>query len=113
MRRGEEYQLKIELLYFEGCPGFRPTLSLLQQVLDEEGIQTRVQTIHVESEESAKKYRFLGSPSIRVDGEDIEPEARSSTDFGMKCRIYDNEGAPRGVPSKSKIREAIHKGEKK
>jgi hypothetical protein len=99
--------LKIELYYFGGCPSFQPTLSLLQQVLDEEGVQTTVQTIPVESEESAKKYRFLGSPSLRVDGEDIEPEARTATDFGMKCRIYDNEGVTGGVPSKSKIREAI------
>ena len=102
--------MKIELLYFEGCPGFQPTLSLLQQVLDEEGVQTRVQIINVESEESAQKYRFLGSPSIRVDGEDIEPEARTATDFGMKCRIYDNEGVPGGIPAKSKILEAIRKG---
>jgi hypothetical protein len=104
--------LKIELLYFEGCPGFKPTLSLLQQVLDEEGIQTTVQIIPVDSEDSAKKYRFLGSPSIRVDGEDIEPEARTATDFGMKCRIYGNEGTPSGVPFESIIREAIRNGEK-
>jgi hypothetical protein len=105
--------LKIELLYFEGCPGFTPTLALLQQVLDEEEISAKVHTIPVRSEAEAVEYRFLGSPSIRVDGEDIEFEVRSSTDFGMKCRIYDNEGVPGGVPSKSKIRQAIRKGEKK
>jgi hypothetical protein len=105
--------LKVELLYFEGCPGFQPTLSLLKQVLDEEEIPARVQIILVDSEESANKYRFQGSPSIRVDGEDIEPEARSSTDFGMKCRIYDNEGVPGGVPAKRKILEAIRNSIKK
>lgn len=104
--------MKVELLYFEGCPGFRPTLSLLQQVLDEEGISARVQTISVDSEDSARKYRFLGSPSIRVDGEDIEPEARTATDFGMKCRIYDNEGVPGGVPVESMIREALREADK-
>lgn len=81
-------------------------------MLDEEGVQTGVQTILVESEGADQKYRFLGSPSIRVNGEDIEPEARTTTDFGMKCRIYDNDGVPGGVPSKSKIREAIRNGEK-
>jgi len=45
-----------------------------------------------------------------VDGEDIEMDARTATDFGMKCRIYDNDGVPGGVPAKSKIREAIHRG---
>jgi hypothetical protein len=101
--------LKIELLYFEGCPGFKPTLLLLQQVMDEEGITASVQMINVESEAEAKSHRFPGSPSIRVDGEDIEPEARTATDFGMKCRIYDNEGVPGGVPSKSIIQQAIRK----
>ncbi len=105
--------MKIELLYFKGCPSFTPALALLQQVLDEEEISARVHTIPVESEALAVEYRFLGSPSIRVDGEDIELEARSSTDFGMKCRIYDNDGVPEGVPAKSKIRQAVRKGEKK
>jgi hypothetical protein len=99
--------LKIELLYFKGCPSFQPTLSLLQQVLDEENIPAKVRTIPVESELAAKSLRFLGSPSIRVDGQDIEFEARSSTDFGMKCRIYNNDGVPGGVPAKGKILEAI------
>ncbi len=105
--------MKIELLYFKGCPGFTPTLSLLQKVLDEEGIPAKVQTILVESELAAQSLRFLGSPSIRVDGQDIELEARTATDFGIKCRIYDNEGVPGGVPAKNKIREAIRKGGKK
>lgn len=99
--------MKIELLYFEGCPSFQPALSLLQQVLDEEKIPATVKTIPVESEGSAVEHRFLGSPSIRVGGQDIELAARSATDFGMKCRIYDNDGVPGGVPAKSMIRDAI------
>ncbi len=99
--------MKIELLYFKGCPSFQPTLSLLQQVLDEENIPAKVRTIPVESEESAVEYRFRGSPSIRVEGQDIELEARTATDFGMKCRIYDNDGVPGGVPNKNMICDAI------
>jgi hypothetical protein len=99
--------LKIELLYFKGCPCFTPALALLQQVLDEEGISAKVHTIPVESEALAVEVRFLGSPSIRVDGQDIERDARTATDFGMKCRIYDNDGNPGGVPAKGKILEAI------
>jgi len=104
-------QLKIELVYFEGCPGFQPALSLLTQVLEEEGVEATVETIHVESEEMAKRYRFLGSPSIRMNGNDMELEARRATHFGMKCRIYDNNSVPGGIPAKSKIREAIHRRE--
>ncbi len=104
--------MKIQLLYSSGCPSFQPALSLLQQVLDDENITDKVETILVESEASALEYRFLGSPSIRVDGQDIEMEARSATDFGMKCRIYDNDGVPGGVPAKDMIREAILQGGK-
>ena len=100
--------MKIELLYFEGCPNFQPTLSLVQQVLDEEKIPVKVKTIPVESDESAIEHQFLGSPSIRVDGQDIERSARTASDFGMKCRIYDHDGVPSGVPSKSNIRKALH-----
>ena len=99
--------MKIELFYFEGCPGHEPTLNILKDILEEEGVEASVKRIKVDSEELAKRHRFLGSPSIRVDGMDIEIEARSLNDFGQKCRIYDNNGLLSGVPSKSLIRRGI------
>jgi hypothetical protein len=104
---GGEIRLKIELLYFEGCPSYEPTLSLLERILEEEGISPKVQTIQVELEESAKKRKFLGSPSIRVDRLDIEVAARTATHFGKQCRVYDDNGVSRGVPPERLIRQAI------
>jgi len=46
------------------------------------------------SGESAERLRFLGSPTIRVDGKDIEPAARGRTHFGMSCRMYGSSGVP-------------------
>ena len=99
--------MEIELLFFEGCPSFEPTLILLNRVLHEERVNASVQQINVNTEEFVQKSRFLGSPSIRINGKDIEKEARTSTDFGQKCRIYDNAGSPSGVPPKSLIRNAV------
>lgn len=105
-------KLKIEILYFEGCPNYEPTLKLLNQVLEEEGIHTCVQKIDVSTDESVRENRFLGSPSIRINGADIETAARDSRDHGKKCRIYNNTGAPGGIPSKSMIREALLKAQR-
>jgi hypothetical protein len=45
----------------------------------------------------------VGSPSVRIDGLDIEPSARQRTAFGMMCRTYESGG----VPSEDLIRSAI------
>lgn len=99
--------MKIEVLFFSGCPSYEPTLELLNKILDEEGINLPIENINVNSKDLVQKHRFLGSPSIRVDGQDIEEEARSSNDFGQKCRIYNQDGVPSGIPSKILIKKAI------
>jgi hypothetical protein len=97
--------MRIELLYFEGCPGYQLSLHTLKRILAEENIDSNVETICVESVEKAMEVGFLGSPSIRIDGRDVEEDARDLKDFGMKCRIYPASGM--GVPPENFIREAI------
>ena len=99
--------MEIELLFFEGCPSFEPTLKLLTLVLQEERVNASVKHINVNTEELAQKNRFLGSPSIRINGKDIEVDARTSSDFGQKCRVYDCGGSLSGVPPESLIRKAV------
>ena len=56
----------------------------------------------------AQELGFLGSPSIRIDGLDVEPEARGLQTFGFGCRTYsDAEGRQSGLPSISVIRRAL------
>lgn len=99
--------MKLEFLYFDGCPNHRHTLEILKEVLEEENLYSEIYLVNVDSEEKAKELHFLGSPTIRINGIDIEKESRSLTDFGMKCRIYVIEGKIIGVPSKEMIRDAI------
>jgi mercuric ion transport protein len=61
----------------------------------------------VSDESIAQKVGFLGSPSIRVDGLDVEPEARTARDYGMMCRTYTVNGRQDGLPSREMLRQAI------
>ncbi len=86
--------MRIELLYFDGCPHHRPTRELIDSTLSELGLDAEVEETHVGDHGEAKRQRFLGSPSIRVDGADIEPGADSRTEYGLGCRMYGSSGIP-------------------
>lgn len=99
--------MKIELLYFDGCPNYRPLLAQLRDVLAREGIEDEIELCRVESLEMAEEGRFLGSPTVRIDGEDIDPGAHARTDFGLKCRLYPATDGKAGVPPERWIVETI------
>ncbi len=94
--------LKIELLYFEGCPGFEETLGILRNIIAEEGLEARVVPVKIGSHGSAD---FPGSPSILVDGEDLFPTERPGQ--GMSCRIYSTLEGPKNHPTAAMVREAL------
>jgi hypothetical protein len=100
--------MKIEILYFDGCPNRKPAVERLQQLLGEEGVPAEIVEISVSDESIAEKVGFLGSPSIRVNGLDVEPEAREARECGMACRTYAVNGRREGVPSHEMLRLAIH-----
>lgn len=93
-----------ELLYFDGCPGFEDVLPRLRALT-----QGRVdlELRRIESVDDAEAQRFLGSPSVRVDGQDVEPGAENGTDFGMKCRLYRTAEGQSHAPPDEWIRRAI------
>jgi copper chaperone CopZ len=99
--------MKIEVLYFDGCPNHKPAVERVTAVLQEEGITTPVSEVRVSDHAAAQALGFLGSPSIRVDGLDVEPTARSSREYGMICRTYLVEGRRVGLPSHETIRDAL------
>jgi len=101
--------MKIEFLYFENCPGHKPALSLLEQILLEKDIAASIEKIEVTSPELAVQHRFLGSPSIRINGVDIE-EHEGTLEYGLKCRIYLDTGS--GVPSYKTFRMALERAKK-
>ena len=99
--------MKIELFYFDGCPNHQPTVERVKEVLKEEGVTAEISEIHVSDPAIAQALRFLGSPSLRIDGLDVEPAARSSRNYGMTCRTYLDNSKRQGLPSRVLIRAAI------
>jgi len=94
--------MQIEVFYFEDCPHYLPTVERINAVLREEGSSAEVREVLVTDVSTAKRVRFLGSPTVRVNGIDIEPAARGRRDFGLMCRRYAG-----GAPSHELIRAAV------
>lgn len=99
--------MRIDFLYWEDCPSHDDALRRLRAVLTEEGIAAEVQVTHVDTEELARVLRFPGSPTIRVDGRDMQPETVAA-DGRLTCRLYRlDDGRPSPLPSAEMIRRAV------
>ncbi len=74
---------KLELLFAPGCGAIEGTVAMVNATLRELDLPAEVSEIMVDTGEKARELRFLGSPSIRVNGHDAEPGAEQRQDFGM------------------------------
>ncbi len=98
--------MRVSFLYYEDCPSYDLALERLREVMDEEGIPGEVEVIKVETEEQARELRFVGSPTIRVDGQDIDPP--SDSHYALTCRAYHlADGRVSPLPSKDMIQHAL------
>jgi hypothetical protein len=99
--------MQVSFLFYEDCPSHELALERLRRVLAEEGIDTDVEVVEVESEEQARQLRFIGSPTIRLNGQDIDPPPPDSH-YALTCRAYRLEdGHISPLPSRDMIRRAI------
>ena len=71
----------VEVLYFEGCPHAEPAIALVREVLASLAPDTTLELRRIDSEQEAKEVGFLGSPSVRVDGHDIERRDEVKTEL--------------------------------
>ena len=99
--------MKVEVLYFQGCPNHGPAVERVRTVLDDEGISADVQQIEVNDAAAAEALGFLGSPTIRVNGRDVEPSV-VVVPIGLSCRMYvHGPDCSEGVPPTDVIRRAV------
>ena len=98
--------MKIELLYWEGCPSYPEARELLQRVLDERGIEAPVEMREVKTQEEAEALRFPGSPTIRIDGRDVDP-AGERLRPALNCRIYRVDGRASPIPAREQLEAAL------
>ena len=94
--------MKIEVLYVPGCPNHKPAVEAVTNVLELESFETEISEVPVRNEAEAHALRFPGSPTIRVNGGDVEPESVSG--YALACRLYRN---GLGVPTETAIRAAV------
>ena len=102
--------MRIEVLYFDGCPTYRAAEETLRGVLTQEEVEADVELVAVNTDEEARRLRFPGSPTIRVDSEDLFP-VPDRAEYALSCRMYATPEGLRGSPTTEMLGEALAKME--
>jgi hypothetical protein len=100
--------MEIELMYFDGCPSYPVAEKALREVLVEEGLEAALELVAVNSDEEARRLRFPGNPTIRVDSQDLFPMAERE-DWSLGCRVYATPEGLKGSPTAEMLREALRR----
>ena len=101
--------MTVELLWWDGCPSYSEALDQLNQVLRDEGVEAEVELVEVESDEQARRERFFGSPTIRINGEDAIPPDDGEP-YSLTCRVYlTRAGRVSAIPDPDDLREAVRR----
>ena len=101
--------MKVEVLYFDGCPNHEALLPRLRELLSSAGVSAAIELVRVEEADAAERERFLGSPTVRVDGKNVEPGADERSDFGLKCRLFATPDGLRGMPADEWVMAALRR----
>jgi hypothetical protein len=99
--------MRIELLFWDGCPSHPEAQALLEQVLAERGLGVEIEVRKVRTKEEARVLRFPGSPTIRIDGRDVDPLGAGARP-SLTCRLYSlPDGRVSPIPSREQLEEAL------
>jgi hypothetical protein len=98
---------KVELLWWEGCPSWEQALAILREEMSAVGLDpASIQVREVRTDEEAGHEGFVGSPTIRIDGHDVQPPDGEPT--GLTCRIYRlRDGRISPLPDRADLREKL------
>jgi hypothetical protein len=98
--------MRIELLYYPECPSHERALELIRDALTLEGITADIEVIRIDTQEQAEQYQFVGSPTIRIDGREIQPQPHLP--YRLTCRAFQHEdGRLSPLPSLMTLRAAL------
>lgn len=101
--------MAIELLCFDGCPNYEAFLPRLRGLLAEAGVGDQLELRAIETAEAAETERFLGSPTLRIDGVDVDPGAAERTGYGLECRLYRTAAGFSAAPPDEWVPEALQR----
>jgi hypothetical protein len=97
----------VELLWFEDCPNHAVARLMLREVLDELAPGTGIEDVDATDPALAARHRFPGSPTVRIDGQDVDPSFEDPGDYAPRCRLYRTAAGLRGVPERGWIVSAV------
>lgn len=101
--------MKIELFYFGGCPSYVAAAENVREALRLEGLGEAVEMVAVETLAAAETERLIGSPTVRIDGCDLEGPEAEARGYGLGCRIYHDGQAMAGWPGVALVRRALRR----
>lgn len=101
--------MRVELLYFDGCPSYPVAEERVRRVLRERGLDAHIEMVRVQTDEEALRLGFPGSPTIRVDGRDLFP-TEEQVEGALGCRIYATPDGLTGAPTVGMIRQTLGRG---
>jgi hypothetical protein len=100
--------MTVELLWWDGCPSHPEALADLERILREEGVDAPVERIEIQDDEQARRERFPGSPTIRINGADILPA--EGEPHSLTCRVYRlRDGRVSATPDPEDVRDAVRR----
>lgn len=97
----------IELLWFSDCPNHEAARALLREVVAELSPESAIRDIDATDPGVAEQLRFPGSPTIRVDGRDVQPGFEDPADYTPRCRLYRTEQGLTRIPPREWIESAL------
>ena len=101
--------MKATLYYFTDCPSYTTALENLKEALRREGLSEDVEIVSVADDAQARVAQFIGSPTIRINGVDVEgPEAEHSG-YWFGCRVYVGGAKRAGWPSVEQVQQALRR----
>lgn len=98
---------RIEVLAFGGCPHVELALERARAAIRAAQIAAELSVAYVENDEAAARLRFVGSPTVRVDGRDVDPATNSIDGYGLRCRVYPVDGHLENAPPSTWIAAAL------
>jgi hypothetical protein len=101
-------QPSVQLLFWEGCPSHPQALAQLREAMADLGLDAdAVEVRHIDTQQRAEAEGFVGSPTIRIDGVDVQDPGDEPT--ALTCRIYHRrDGRISPVPDPADVRDALH-----
>jgi hypothetical protein len=97
----------VELLWFRDCANHPAARSMLEEVIAEVAPGTPIHDVDATDSSIAARLRFPDSPTIRVDGVDVDPTYADPGDYTPRCRLYRSIAGLRGLPERRWIDDAL------